>query len=188
MSRPLKIILLVIGAAGGLVLAAAVMLPLLIDTNAYKGRFERTASDPLGLEVRVGRLSIALSQHLRITLNDVRVRNTAGAEILTAERSALGSPCPLFRNEVRIKEMTLLDPGSDRAGTTARSPSSGTSRRPLPDLTDEDLARGRCVFLLDSTSVTAEALDLHVRADRLRSLTAAGRPRSEDFGPGEDRL
>ncbi len=76
MSKKRKIILFSVGALIGLLVIATAALIFFVDASAYKPRLEATASSVLGMQVKVdGRLGISFFPDLRITLDDVHVRN-----------------------------------------------------------------------------------------------------------------
>ena len=54
MPKAIKIILIAVGGLVGLLALAAAALLLFVDANAYKPRLEKTASQALGMEVKVG--------------------------------------------------------------------------------------------------------------------------------------
>lgn len=112
MSKSLKIILYAVGGLVGLLVLVAVALLLFVDTNAYKPRLEAAASGASGMEVRVGgRLGIGFLPGLRVTLEDVHIRNR-GSEVASAKEARLGIDLlPLLRKEVRIVEIALKHPG-----------------------------------------------------------------------------
>jgi len=111
MSKSLKIILFAISGFVGLLVLVAVALLVFVDTNAYKSRFEATASEALGMEVSIGgQLGIALFPGLLVTLEDVHIRNQ-GVELVSAKEVRLGIDLlPLLQNEVRIGNIALKKP------------------------------------------------------------------------------
>jgi AsmA-like protein len=99
------------------VIAAAVAVALLgsrfsVDANAYKGRFETAASGPLGLHVAVdGGLRVAFNGDILLTMRDVRVRNSDGAEVLRAEAATIAvGLVPLLFNQCHIHRIALTHP------------------------------------------------------------------------------
>jgi len=111
MSKSLKAISFAIGALIGLLVLAMSALFLFLDINAYKPRFEAAASGIMGMEVRVGgRLGIGFFPNVRVTLNDVHIRNR-GTEVVTAREARIGVDfLPLLHKEVRIDEIALEHP------------------------------------------------------------------------------
>ena len=76
MSKSLKRILFAMAGLIGLLILISVAFILFVDTDVYKPRVERAASEALGMEVRVsGRLGIGFFPGLRIKLADVHIRN-----------------------------------------------------------------------------------------------------------------
>ncbi len=121
MPKSIKIILIAVGGLVGLLALVAAALLLFVDANAYKPRLEATASQALGMEVKVGgRLGIRFSPGLSVALQDLHVRNR-GAEVVSAEQARLGiALLPLLRQQVRIQSIALQHPRitveRDRAG------------------------------------------------------------------------
>lgn len=111
MAKPLKTIGLAAGALVALLVLAVVVASGFLDIDDYKPRIEAAASKILGMEVRVGgRMGIGFHPELRITLEDVRIRNR-GTDVVTAKQAMLGiSLLGLFRNEVRINGIVLEQP------------------------------------------------------------------------------
>jgi len=108
MSKSLKATTFAIGALIGLVVLAAIALFLFLDINAYKPRFEAAASELMGMEVRVGGdLGIGFFPNVRVTLNDVHIRNR-GTEVVTAKGARIGVDfLPLLQKKVRIRKIVL---------------------------------------------------------------------------------
>ena len=111
MSRSMKGILFAIAGLAGLVILIVVALLLFVDTDAYKPRLERAASEALRAEVHVGgRLKIGFFPGLHVRLGDVRIRNR-GMEIASVKEAGLEiALLPLLRKQVRIRRVGLRHP------------------------------------------------------------------------------
>lgn len=111
MSKSLKTISFVLGALIGLLVLIAIALTLFLDVNAYKPRVEAAVSDVTGMEVKVGgQLGIGFFPGLRVTLEDVHIRNR-GTEVATAKKARIGVDfLPLLHKEVRIQKVVLEHP------------------------------------------------------------------------------
>lgn len=111
MSKSLKIALLGVSGFIGLLALIAVVLMFFVDANAYKSRLEATVSGALGMPVRIGgRVGISFFPGLRVTLDDLHIRNPGGA-VASAQEARLGIDLlPLLRKEVRIRTITLRHP------------------------------------------------------------------------------
>jgi uncharacterized protein involved in outer membrane biogenesis len=138
MSKSLKTISLVIGALIGLLVLAAIALHFFLNANAFKPRFEAAVSEGIGMEVKVGgRLGIGFFPSLRVTLNDVHIRNR-GTEVATARQARIGVDLlPLLHKDVRIDQIALEHPSiSIEKGRDGRFnfEKSGAGRGPLPNL------------------------------------------------------
>lgn len=112
MSRPLKRILIIVGGALALLLLAAGVVPLLVDVNAHKARFEAAASEALGMEVRIGgRLRLGLLPGLQLTMEEVRILDGRAAVVASAGRVKLRvALLPLLHREVRLRGVELVRP------------------------------------------------------------------------------
>ncbi len=111
MSKSLKNILFVIAGLIGLLILIAAVLILFMDTGVFKPRFEKAASEALGMEVRVGgRLGITFFPELHVRLDDVLIQNE-GIEVAAAKEAVLEiALLPLLRKEVRISRIELKRP------------------------------------------------------------------------------
>ena len=107
-SNSLKRTLFFVGGLLGLFVLVAVTACWLVDVDAYKPRLEAAASDALGLTVRIGgRLGIEFFPGLRVTLEDVHIRNR-GTDLLSAEEARVDiALLPLLHKEVRIRTIAL---------------------------------------------------------------------------------
>lgn len=111
MSKSLKAIAHAIGAIVGLLVLAAIALSAFLDINAYKARLEAAASGATGMDVSVdGRLGIGFFPGLRVTLDDVHVRNR-GTELVAARKARIGLDLlALLKRDVRIRTIALEQP------------------------------------------------------------------------------
>lgn len=111
MSKSLKAITYVIGAIIGLLVLAAIALPLFLDINAYKPRLEAAAAAVTGMEVTVnGRLGVGFFPGVLVTLEDVHIRNR-GTELVTASKARIGVDfLALLNRDVRIRKVELEHP------------------------------------------------------------------------------
>jgi len=138
MSKTLKAITYAAGALIGLLVLVAIALSLFLDINAYKPRLEAAASDISGMDVSIkGRLGIGFFPGLRVTLEDVHIRNR-GTELVTARKARIGVDfLALLDKDVRIKTIVLEQPHlsieRDRDGRF-NFQKSEEPRGPLPDL------------------------------------------------------
>lgn len=127
-----KIILFAVSGFVALLVFGAVALLFFVDANAYKPRLEATASDALGMEVRVGgRMGIGFFPGLVVTLEDLHIRNR-GADVASAKEAVLGIDLlPLLHREVRVRKIALKYPrDSPSNGTTTVGSTSRNRRRP----------------------------------------------------------
>ena len=92
-----RILLALVGVVGPLVLVV-LAVPLLVDANRYKPQLEAAASDTLGMDVRIGRLSMGFFPALHLAMEDARVLGEHGEAVASAKRTSLGIDLlPLLR-------------------------------------------------------------------------------------------
>jgi len=105
--------LFAIGGLAGLLILFLVAAALIFTTNAnaYKPWLEASASQALGMEVKIkGPLGIRFFPGLLLTLQDVYVRNH-GVEIVSVPEARLGIEIlPLLLKQVRIESLVLYHP------------------------------------------------------------------------------
>jgi AsmA protein len=103
-----KIILFAVSGFVAVLTFGAVALLLFVDANAYKPRLESTASEALGMDVRVGgRMSIRFFPDIRVTLEDLHIRNR-GADVASVTEATLGIDLlPLLQSKVEVRKIVL---------------------------------------------------------------------------------
>jgi uncharacterized protein involved in outer membrane biogenesis len=107
----LKRILIALGGAVGLLAVVVLAVPLLVDVNRYKPQLEAAASDTLGMDVRIGRLSVGLFPALHLGMEDARILDERGEAVASAKRTSLGIDLlPLLRRELRLRRIQLTQP------------------------------------------------------------------------------
>ncbi len=105
-----KVVLAVIGLVGVLLLAAVALFGL-VDTSVYKARLEAGISEALGMEVRVaGRMKIDFFPGLRVTLEDVHLRNQAASVVSAKEATLAIGLMSVWAGKVRIESIGLQQP------------------------------------------------------------------------------
>ena len=174
MSKKRKIILFSVGALIGLFVIAAVALMFFVDANAYKPRLEASASSALGMQVNVdGRLGISFFPDLRITLDDVHVRNK-GMDVAFAKEARLGIDLlPLLHREVRLSSITLkhsrISIERDAAGTFnfERPPTAGAILAPQ-HLTIVSLSDATLLYTDKQSGGIFEASDCNLDVKQVR--------------------
>ncbi|WP_439633632.1 AsmA family protein [Glycocaulis sp.] len=110
--RRLLVILLVLG---GIAIAAALLIPMLLTPENWRGEIERRASEQLGREVSIGGdIGLSILPAIQISAGDVSIGNADGfGEEAFAELSELRlglALWPLFSNRVEVSEFVLVDP------------------------------------------------------------------------------
>ena len=173
-SKSLKAILFAVSGFVGLLVFVAVALPLLVDANAYKPRLETTASEALGMEVRVGgRQRVGFFPGLLVILEDVHIRNR-GSEVASAKEAKLGIDLlPLLRKEVRIGKIALKHPRIsiewDRDGKfNFERPEAAGGTLPALDLAKVSLSDGTFLYADKQSGEGFEAGDCSLDVRRLQ--------------------
>jgi len=174
MSKPLKIILFVVGGLVGLLILVAVALLVFVDINVYKPRLEVAASRALGMEVRVGgRLGIGFFPGLHVTLEDAHIRNR-GADLASAKQASLGIDLlPLLSREIRIGKVGLKLPTisieRDRDGIfNFEKPEQANVTLPALDMTRVSFEDGILRYADHLSEAGFEAAGCNLNARRLR--------------------
>jgi AsmA protein len=133
------------------------------------------------LQVRVGgRFAIGFTGDLLLVMNDVHVRNSEGAEVLSAEHAVVAvEALPLLFNQRRVRRITLAHPrivierGRDGIlGWTRREKPRG--RLPVLANTRLSLTKGSIEYrnLASGSGLEANAVALEVRGLRLADTGA----------------
>jgi hypothetical protein len=177
MSKSLKRILLpIVGLLGTLILIS-IAIYYFIDTNVYKSRLERAASEALGMEIHIsGRLGIVIFPGLHLRLDDVHIRNR-GMDIASAEEARLEIALfPLLHKEVRITNIGLQRPRisikRDRYGTFNFEKQKGTIGN-FPALAFNNLSLSDGAFLYGDEQ-SGEGFEVKNFNLEVRSLQIAG--------------
>ena len=210
MSKPLKIILFVVGGLVGLLILVAVALLVFVDINGYKPRLEAAASRALEMEMRVGgRLGIGFFPGLHVTLQDVRIRNRS-TDLASAKQASLGIDLlPLLYQEIRIGKIALNHPRisveRDSDGKfNFEKPEESREGSTALDLAKLSLSDGTLLYTDKQSGEGFEAVNCNLNARRLRltegkssdllkrlSFTAdldCGEIRAKDFAVSDMKL
>lgn len=181
MTRSLKIIVFGILGVVVLVVIGAAALFYTVDTEVFKARLESAASRAFGLEVHVGgRLAIALFPGLRVTLEDLHLRNR-GLDVVSAKEARLAIDLmPLLRKQIRIETIALSSPTvsieRDRQGRfNFETPDAAASASPTLDWPNVSLTDATFVYVDKQSGDAMQAA--HCRLN-LHQLRLAGGTRS----------
>jgi uncharacterized protein involved in outer membrane biogenesis len=173
MSRSSRIILFAVIGFGGLFVLVAVGLVFLVRANVDKTRLEATASEALGMEVRVGgRVRLDIVPSLLVTLEDVHVRQR-GTELASAKEVGLGIDLfSLLRSDVLIERLALKGPRiaieRDRDGRyNFENPEAAEASLPALDWPNVSLSDGTLVYADEQSGEGFEAADCRLDASRL---------------------
>ena len=109
-------------ACWALLLLLAAALFLLLDTDVYKSRLERIASQALGLELSIaGRPAIDVFPGLQLTLDDVHLRRQ-GKEIASARQAKVGIDLELAVRRRAARREDRADAAGHHGVARARRP------------------------------------------------------------------
>ncbi len=182
MSKSLKISLFAVSGFVGLLVFVAVALLFFVDANTYKPQLEAAASGALGMEVRVGgRMGIGFFPGLRVTLEDVQIRNR-GADVASAKEVRLWiNLLPLLQKEIRIGKIALKQSSisieRDHDGNfNFENPEAVAGTLPALDLAKVSLSEGTLRYVDKQSEVGFEAYNCRLDIRRLR---LSGGKRSE---------
>jgi len=108
-------LLLILVVLAGLAIAAALIVPMLVSPENWRGEIERRASEQLGREVTIdGDIGLTILPAVQITASDVAIGNAQGfGEEPFAELSSLHlglALWPLFSSRVEVSEFVLVEP------------------------------------------------------------------------------
>jgi AsmA protein len=107
-----KRILITLGAAFGLLVLGVLILPLCVNLDSYKPRLEHTASDLLGMGVRIGgHLGFGLFPAFHVTAQEALLLDAQGDTVASTQRTRLWIELlPLLRKEFRVSRIELVQP------------------------------------------------------------------------------
>jgi AsmA protein len=178
MSKSKKIILVFIGSSMVLLVLIAVSLRYFVDANVYKPRLQAAASETLGMEVSIdGRLGIGFFPGMKLTMNDVHIRNL-GKELVVAKEIRLGVEIlPLFQNQFRITNIALIHPSiSIELGADGKydfeTPRVAGTKLPAVDLPEIDLSGATLLYVDKQAGGGFDARDCNLNLHHL--LLAGG--------------
>lgn len=174
MSKPMKIILSVVGGLVGILVLVILVLLFFVDAKAYKPRLEANLSHVLGMEVRVeGRLGISFFPAGVVTLQDIHIRNR-GAEFASIAKARLEVDLlALMRKELRVGAIALQQPRitieRDRAGQFSfERPEGPRGQRPALDLGNVVLSDATLLYLDKQSGEGFEVKDCSLSVHQLR--------------------
>ncbi len=174
MSKTGKLILFSAGALIGLLVIVAVAFLLFADTDIYKPRLEATASSALGMEVKIdGRLGIGFFPGLRLTLDDVHIRDR-GVDVAFAKQARLRlALLPLLHQEVRIRSIALKHPRisveRDAGGNfNFERPEAAGSTLPAQSLPKVSLSDATLLYTDKQSAEVFEASDCNLDVKQMR--------------------
>lgn len=110
----MKRLLYIAGGITGLLLIAALVIPMLVPTSVYRTQIEQAASEALGVEVTVsGDPRFSILPRIAARIDGVTVANPEGFAadhiLKVTEAQANVALLPLFSQKVEIKELVFRD-------------------------------------------------------------------------------
>ncbi len=114
LSRRTLLLLIVAGTLCAVILAAALILPLLIDVNRYKPVIAEQIKAATGRSVDLGLMSLAILPSPSLSVGPLRISDSAGypgRDALSAETLSIRiGLLPLLRGHVTVKSILLKKP------------------------------------------------------------------------------
>jgi len=170
----------IVGGALGLLVVAALVLPLLVDGNRYRPRLESAASNALGMDVRIdGRVRIDFLPRLQLVVKGGRILADSGVAIASAKETKLRiALLPLLRRQVRLSGVQLTAPmlrverGPDGALNVERL-RKATALLGALDGATLSLAGGTLRYADRRSGEELEATGVDLKVSRLRFQDAA---------------
>ncbi|MEO1660211.1 MAG: AsmA family protein [Pseudomonadota bacterium] len=110
----MKRILIIAGAITGLLVIAALIVPMLVPTSVYRNQIEQAASEALGVDVTVtGDPRFSILPRIAARIDGVTVANPEGFSadpiLQVTEAQANVALLPLLSQKVEIKELVFRD-------------------------------------------------------------------------------
>ena len=115
MRRPLKLALLIAAIPVGLLVVAAIAIPLLVDAETLRPRAEAELSRRLGRKVELGRASVSVWSGIALRAESLSIGEpltgpAPGVPLLTAGPTAVHvALLPLFRREIQARSIRIED-------------------------------------------------------------------------------
>jgi AsmA protein len=114
MTKPARIVLIAIAAVVGLVVLAAVCLPLFLNADSFRTRIESTLTKSLGRQVTIGKLELSIWSGGLVAENTAVADDPAFSKqpFIQADSVKIGVEIfpLLLRREVRIRGFSLVSP------------------------------------------------------------------------------
>lgn len=110
----MKRIFIIAGAVVAVLIAAAIIVPMLIPMDVYRAQIEKAASETLGREVKVGKVGISFFPRIEARAEGATIANPEGfGDAPFASMKQLRAAVkliPLIFRKVEIDEFVLVDP------------------------------------------------------------------------------
>jgi AsmA protein len=115
MSKPIKWLLIAVGALVALVLVAIIVIPLLVDVEKYKPQIEEKVSEATGRPFAIGGdLNLSIFPWVGVSLSDLRLGNPPGfteKDLLSVQSFEVRVKLiPLLSKNIQVKRFILKGP------------------------------------------------------------------------------
>ncbi len=175
-----KVLLIFGGGAAALVLAAFIFL-LTFDINSYRPRIEASASEAIGMKVRMnGKMKLTLFPRTGVSLEDILIQNR-DADVASVKKAEVEmSLLPLLWRKIHIQQVKLITPAvfitKDRSGRfNVETPEKKPAGKELPTghfkMVKIFIKGGHLVYLDETSGRKTEANECDLA---INNLSAGG--------------
>ncbi|HUT52886.1 MAG TPA: AsmA family protein [bacterium] len=175
----MKRVILILGAAGAVLVLAIVIFILTFSLNDRKPRIEEAVSKAMKMEVRInGQLKLMLFPHIGVLAKDLLIQNE-GVDVGTAEEAKVGLRLlPLLRRKILVKKIWLTAPtffitvnqgGHSNLETLAAKVTGPETPRSPFELEKLFVTKGHLLYRNERTGRQAEATECDLAIQNLAS-------------------
>lgn len=185
MSKAIKVVLAIFGTLIALIVAAAIIIPMVVDPNDFRGQISKAVKEQTGRDLALGDISLSVFPWLRVRISDVSLSNAQGfgdTPMAAAREAAVGVELfpLLFDKQFKISTLKLdglrLDLAKDAAGKSNWDdlvPAEGEEKAPeAPQAEGEGL---------DLNSIDFAGIDIRDSAVSYRDAQAGQDVLLQDF-------
>ena len=130
MGKPVRLVLIAVGAILALIVLAAICVPLFLNTDSFKAKIESTLTKSLGRKVTIGKVDLS------VLSGSLKAENTVVADDprFTRNQERTGNRAelaPLLHKQLSARtsaECSALRVSSERATSTSSNASSPPAR------------------------------------------------------------
>lgn len=179
----MKKVLIALGILIGLVLAAAIVVPLVVDVDKYRPRIVELANERLNGKLELGKLSLSLWGQVRVEVGGLALSDPSGRKVVAVKDAFFhlpfasifsGSPSIVFqmhkpevnliKNKAgKLNAMSLLKPSEAEPEAAAKPAPKGGGAIALPAIATQARFTVELRDALVNYKDEATGLDTHVR-------------------------